>query len=175
MTIQNYLLIGISIVAVAVFLAAIALPSSARVVRSTIINAQPDSVYELVSSTQGFQRFNPYCDTDPNLMITPFGPAQGVGAGFRFAGKEGKGSQTISLLENNRRAVMKIDLGAMGQCRYEFDLKVADGGTKVTWAMAADFGFNPIFRIVGLFMDKLLGKTIERGLANLSKVTLQSA
>jgi hypothetical protein len=32
-------------------------------------------------------------------------------------------------------------------------------------------GFNPVFRIFGLFMDRMLGKTYEMGLKNMAALT----
>ena len=40
-------------------------------------------------------------------------------------------------------------------------------GAKVTWTVTSDMGFNPAFRVFGLFMDGMLGKTYELGLSNL--------
>ena len=43
----------------------------------------------------------------------PFGPAEGIGSGFRFDGKEGKGTQTVTEVTATRVTHL-IDLGAMG-------------------------------------------------------------
>jgi hypothetical protein len=37
--------------------------------------------------------------------------------------------------------------------------------------MQADMGLNPIKRTFGLFMDKMIGKTLEQGLSNLNTAT----
>ena len=44
-------------------------------------------------------------------------------------------------------------------------------GSRVTWTVTSDMGFNPIFRIFGLFMDRMLGKTYERGLSNIAALS----
>jgi carbon monoxide dehydrogenase subunit G len=66
-------------------------------------------------------------------------------------------------------------MGAMGKSTHSYLLKSADGGTSVTWRMNADFGMNPVGRVFGLFLEKMLGPTMERGLANLDRVVTNAA
>ena len=162
---------GLAVLATATYL----LPANKRVARIAQIKAAPAEVYKLLASNKGFQTFNPYKDQDPNLKITLSGPDQGVGSSFAFEGKDGKGTQTITQLEENRRVTMVIDLGAMGQPEQTFELKPTQNGTEVTWGVTASFGMNPIGRIFGLFMERFQGPTIERGLKNLSTSVGQTA
>ncbi|MEM6789122.1 MAG: SRPBCC family protein [Myxococcota bacterium] len=144
------------------------LPGETVVERRTLVSADPATVFALLQSSEGYQTFNPYCDTDPNLKIDFFGPADGIGAGFRFEGREGRGTQTIVALEENRRVEMELDLGPMGCPRTTFTLEPhPDGGTEVVWSTVMAAGLNPLKRIFGLFADRLLGPTYERGLQNL--------
>ena len=148
------------------------LASSKTVTRSRVVSAPPSEVFALLKSSRGYQAFNPYCDTDPNLHITHFGPNEGVGSGFRFAGKEGKGTQTIARLVPNKEVVVDIDLGAMGQPVTTFSLTPRGDRTEVVWSTKAEFGMNPIKRVFGLFLDGMLGKVYERGLENLERSLL---
>lgn len=147
-----------------------ALPGQARVERSALVPLAPDAVYSILSSSAGFDRINPFRDRDPNLAVTFTGPAAGVGASFAWEGKEGSGTQTIIAAEPDTRIVMQLDLGPMGTPVQSFALALAPGGTQVTWALDADLGANPVRRVFGLFMDRMLGSTYEAGLANLSRV-----
>ncbi|MEM7514761.1 MAG: polyketide cyclase, partial [Bacteroidota bacterium] len=104
---------AIAIIA-AIALVALLLPRKVVVTRSTEIDVAPAELVARVASTEGFQTFNPYCTTDPSLKITPFGPAAGVGSGFRFEGKEGKGTQTVTAITDTTVTHL-IDLGAMGK------------------------------------------------------------
>ena len=145
------------------------LPSSARVTRRAVVAAQPAAVYEMVSGNAGFQRFNPWRDTDPNLEIALSGPASGVGSAFAFSGRDGSGTQTIVAVEDNRRVESVIDMGPMGKPTLTFELAPVSGGTEVTWRMDSRFGFNPMGRVFGLVMDRVLGPVAERGLKNLDR------
>lgn len=153
----------------AIILIALLLPRKVVVSRNADVAIQPDELIKRIASTDGFQTFNPYCTTDPNLEITPFGPKEGVGSGFKFKGKEGKGKQTVVEMTDTRITHL-IDLGAMGKPVQTIEVRAKDGGSHVIWTVNSDMGYNPIFRIFGLFMDKMLGKTYELGLSNMKKL-----
>ncbi|MEM6382982.1 MAG: SRPBCC family protein [Pseudomonadota bacterium] len=174
MTFTTIAAIAASLIALAA-IAPFALPSSKTVERTAIVDADPSDIYALLASTQGFQTFNPYRDTDPNLAITPMGPEAGIGAAFAFKGKEGEGTQTITRLEENTEVEMLIDLGAMGQPVQTFTLNAHADGTQIVWSVESEFGLNPIGRVFGLFMDGMLGPIYERGLSNLANVVAEPA
>lgn len=119
MAFSTYLMGGLGGLGALLAFCAVALPSSRRVERSGFVPAAPEQVFQLLSSTDGFQSFNPHKDDEPDLEITPFGPSSGVGAGFGFVGKSTTGTQTISALEANRKVTMEIDLGSMGRTRRQ--------------------------------------------------------
>ncbi len=148
-----------------------ALPGRAHVERSTVVQAAPDAIYAILSSSAGFDRINPFRDQDPGLAVTFSGPDAGVGAAFSWEGKAGTGTQTIVSVEPDARVVMQLDLGAMGTPVQSFTLTPIEGGTRVTWALDAELGANPLRRVFGLFMDRMLGSTYETGLANLSRIS----
>jgi len=160
------LLYTILAIVAAIILIAMLLPRKVVVTRQADVSLTPEDVIARVANTQGFQTFNPYCTTDPELQITPFGPTEGVGSGFRFEGKEGKGTQTVTAVTANSVTHL-IDLGAMGKPVQTIEAAPSADGSVVTWTVTSDMGFNPIFRIFGLFMDRMLGKTYELGLKNI--------
>ena len=171
----NSILIAGGFALVALTFIPFTLPSSVHVERSAVIEAKPDQLFNLIASNRGYQTFNPYKSTDPNLKIVLKGPEFGVGSGFTFDGKDGKGIQTISSLKLNRSVTMAIDLGYQGQPTQKFDLIPTATGTKVVWAMDMDFGMNPIGRVMGRFMDGMVGTTFEQGLANLAQAVANKA
>lgn len=155
-----------SLILITVIAGAMILPRTVVVSRSGHVPLTPDDVLARVSSTEGFQTFNPYRTSDPNLQITPFGPDAGVGSGFRFEGKEGKGTQTVTAVTRDS-VTHQIDLGAMGKPVQVISARPDGSGARVTWTVTSDMGYNPIFRVFGLFMDRMLGGTYEVGLRNL--------
>lgn len=149
--------------------AALALPRHVTVERVAVLDVAPDRVIELAASNAGYQRFNPYKDRDPNLEVDLFGPASGVGSGFHFASKDGVGQQVVAHV-TPQEVTFAIDLGPMGQPTQAIAAVAVDGATEVTWRMDMDLGLNPLARVMGLFMDGMVGPNFERGLANIADV-----
>lgn len=143
-------------------------PDYVVIKRQAVTNASPQAVLRLASSRDGYQTFNPYKATDPNLKITPFGPESGVGAGFGFDGKEGKGSQTI-VGQSSDRIDYQIKIDGMGAPTQAIQVKQANKTTHVEWSMRMEFGNNPALRLMGLMMPSMMGPTLENGLNNLTK------
>lgn len=150
--------------------ASLALPRHVKIERSAVIEAAPEAVLELAASNAGYQKFNPYRKLDPDLSVEMFGPPTGVGSGFSFDSKDGTGSQTVADV-TLVSVHFDLDLGPLGQPTQAISAVVTPGGTKVTWSMQADMGFNPVFRVMGLFMDGMVGPNFELGLENLADVT----
>ena len=142
-------------------------PRHVHVERTQVMDTAPDAVIDILSSNTAYQSINPYKDADANLKIAFFGPEKGVGSGFSFDGKDGKGTQTVAKITANS-VTYAIDLGPMGQPTQTVTVKPSAEGTVVTWSMDADMGLNPVARVIGLFMDGMVGKTFDQGLANLA-------
>jgi uncharacterized protein YndB with AHSA1/START domain len=169
-TMASYLQIA-AIAAAVIVAVPFALPSSKTVTRSRFVAAAPETLFAAASSTSGYQVFNPYKDMDANLKVKPFGPEAGVGAGFAFESKDGKGTSTISAVDANKSITYQIDLGFMGKPVQVIELTPENGGTRVTWSVTSQFGLNPMGRVFGLFMDGMLGPHYELGLKNMDRIS----
>jgi hypothetical protein len=163
--IATYSVCGIAALAVAT----LALPRHVSIERSAMIDAAPEAVIELAASNTGYQAFNPYKDLDPNLQVEMFGPASGVGSGFSFESKDGAGQQTVAAV-TSEQVTFDLDLGPLGQPTQAISAVAVDGATEVIWTMDMDLGMNPVFRVMGLFMDGMIGPNFELGLANIAEV-----
>ncbi|WP_299406676.1 SRPBCC family protein [uncultured Roseobacter sp.] len=163
--IAAYTACGVAALAVAT----LALPRHVSIERSAMIEATPEAVIDLAASNTGYQTFNPYKDLDPNLQVQMFGPATGVGSGFSFESKDGAGQQTVASV-TEEQVVFDLDLGPLGQPTQAISAVAVDGATEVTWSMDMDLGMNPVFRVMGLFMDGMIGPNFELGLANIADV-----
>jgi hypothetical protein len=148
-------------------------PDHLVVTREAVTTAGPAKIIQLASSSDGYQTFNPYKAADPALKITAFGPASGVGAGFNFDGKDGKGSTTITA-QTDSRVDYQIKLHGMGAPTQAIQTKVTPQGTHIEWSMRMEFGNNPAMRLMGLMMPAMMGPTLENGLGNLKKVAVEA-
>ncbi|MDX8346910.1 SRPBCC family protein [Cognatiyoonia sp. IB215446] len=153
----------------ALAVATLALPRHVSIERTAVIDTAPEAVIELAASNTGYQVFNPYKDLDPNLQVEMFGPSSGIGSGFSFQSKDGVGQQTVASVTADQ-VVFDLDLGPLGQPTQAISAVAIDGATEVTWSMEMDLGMNPVFRVMGLFMDGMLGPNFELGLANIADV-----
>jgi Polyketide cyclase / dehydrase and lipid transport len=162
MTILSYVGYGAGVIAI---LAAgtLLLPRNVRVERVASIAAAPADVIAVASSAESYQTFNPYKKADPAFKYEVFGPTSGVGSGWKFESKDGKGQAVVTKVAADR-VEYAVDLGAMGKPNQTI-MVVADGtGSKVTWAMDADMGYNPIGRVMGLFLDGMIGQNHANGI-----------
>lgn len=153
---------------IALVAATMTLPREVNIARTAMIDADAATILALAASNEGYQVFNPYKSLDPDLRIALFGPATGIGSGFSFDGRDGTGTQTVSEV-TPERVVYAIDLGAMGQPTQWISAQPDGDQTKVTWQINSDTGYNPVFRVFGLFMDGLIGPTVELGLDSLAE------
>ncbi|WP_299506957.1 SRPBCC family protein [uncultured Roseobacter sp.] len=163
--IAAYTACGVAALAVAT----LALPRHVSIESSAMIKATPEAVIDLAASNTGYQTFNPYKDLDPNFQVEMFGPTSGVGSGFSFESKDGAGQQTVAAV-TEEQVVFDLDLGPLGQPTQAISAVAVDGATEVTWSMDMDLGMNPVFRVLGLFMDGMIGPNFELGLANIADV-----
>jgi hypothetical protein len=148
--------------------------------RSATLQGDANAILEMAASNAGYQRFNPYKNENPDLKVELFGPASGVGSGFTFNTKDTSGSQVVSAVDGHSVSYA-IDLGAMGKpsacisvAPGDVSRRANDGSSHVTWRTDMDLGFNPVARVFGLFMDRMLGKTFETGLRNIEMAVAAS-
>ena len=160
--IATYTILGVA----ALSAATLALPRHVSVERVAMLDTAPESVLALAASNEGYQAFTPYLPTDLNVQIDLFGPETGIGSGFHFDGVDGTGSLTVADV-TTEQVTFAIDLGPLGQPTQTISAMPEGEGVQVTWRMEADMGFNPVFRVMGLFMDGMMGPTFELGLENL--------
>ncbi len=162
---------GVAALIALLALLAFALPRQVHVERRALVAAPASALYTLAISNRGYQRFNPFKTADPSLDIKLFGPASGVGSGFRFEGGDGNGTQTVARLERDRSIEFAVEMDDYGPSTQTLSFEPTEGGTMVTWAMDKDMGNNPIGRVFGALMDSMVGKHFAQGLENLGSIS----
>ncbi len=162
MSIMSYVGYGAGLLAI---LAAgtMLLPRNVRVERVGTVAAAPADVIAIASSAESYQTFNPYKKADPGFKYEVFGPASGVGSGFKFDSKDGKGQAVVTKVAADR-VEYALDLGSMGKPNQTIMVTPDDTGSKVSWALDADMGYNPIGRVMGLFLDGMIGGNHASGI-----------
>ena len=145
-------------------------PSHIHVERKAMINQKQSVVYNYVNNLGNWNSWSPWYQLDSAAKYSFEGPASGAGATFSWESQNkdvGKGSMKIT--DAMPDSVIKQDLNFMeeGTAKSSFRFAPEGNATSVTWAFDVEAGVNPLFRIMGGFMDGMLGKDFEKGLANL--------
>lgn len=147
-------------------------PSQVHVERSLTINAPSEIVHGQINNLKNWTKWSPWYRMDTAMQIEYNHIASGAGAGYKWNSKDknvGTGDMTITASTPDSISTA-MNFMENGVATGNFLFSKSDSGTKVIWTMDSDMGMNPIGRIFGLFMDKMLGPDFEKGLANLKEV-----
>ena len=169
----KYIGIGLLGLVVLVAAAGFLLPSQVHVERSLVMKAQPRAVYTQINNLRNWEIWSPWHKKDPEMKLT-YGPkTQGEGAFYEWTSQHdevGDGKLTILSTKPDQEIVTEMVFGGEMKSLGIYKLEPVAEGTKLTWIMESDMGMNPIYRYMGLMMDKWVGADFERGLANLQAV-----
>lgn len=145
-----------------------------NVTRTTTVAAPPEAVFKVVNDFRQWDAWSPWSKLDPNMKKSLEGPAEGVGAIYKWSGNNevGEGSTTLVESKPNEKVAMKLAFvrPMEGTSDVQFSFVPEAGGTKVIWAMQSKKPF--IGKVVSLFMDceKMCGDQFNEGLANLKRI-----
>lgn len=151
------------------------LPATSHLERSITIERPPGQVFATLNSFSRFNDWSPWFEIDPAAKYAYSGPASGVGARMTWVGNSSVGSGSQEILEStpDSRIVNALDFGG-SRARATFQLAPDGTGTRVTWSLDSEHGYNPINRLFGAFLlDGMVGQDYQKGLDKL-KATLES-
>ena len=145
------------------------LPSTFRVERSTVVNAPPKKIYDLVVEPKQWPKWSAWNARDPNMKITYKGPPFGMGARWEWVSKtEGTGAMEFTRVEPDRAVEYSLSFPEYNmRSTGAITMEPSGNATKVTWTNSGDLGNNPLKRYLTLTMDRMVGPDFEAGLANL--------
>jgi uncharacterized protein YndB with AHSA1/START domain len=137
--------------------------------RSVTVNAPPEKIYALIADPRSWTQWSAWNQRDPMMTIEYSGPASGAGAVWAWQSKsQGDGRMTFTTAEAPKRLGYELFFPDFGTTSTgDFRLDANGGATQVTWSMNGDMGANPLYRWMGLFMDRMVGPDFDAGLANL--------
>lgn len=167
MVVLKYLLIGIISIIAIVLIIALFVPKQYKVVRSVTIGAPQTVIMDQVKSLRKMNEWSPFIEQDPNIQITYGGTEGQVGSSSSWkSDKAGEGTQTITKMTSDRiETALHFKKPMKSTSNAYLQTTNVNGGVEVTWGM---HGENPYpFNVMCLFMDNLIGKDYEKGLANL--------
>lgn len=166
------ILIFLVVIVVALAAFGFLLPSSYSVERSVVIEAQPAAVFPYLNNLRRWEEWTPWTtEKHPKMEMSYSGPEEGVGAKSSWTDPE-SGNGELVITQSDPEKGIVYDLLFEGYSKSEGSIQMEENpaGVRVTMTMEGDIGNNPFARYVGLFMDSLLGKDFEEGLAKLKSI-----
>ncbi len=165
------ILIGVGIV-IGGFLLYIAVQSSDfRISRELAIKATPEALFPLVNSARQANRWMPWMDSDPKMLIQYYGPEEGPGSKTTWdsTGKMGTGGAVIveSVLNKSVKTQITYTKPMDMEQMAEFTLIPNGNATIVRWVVTGKNSFMGRFFCFFINMDKMVGAEFEKGLGKL--------
>lgn len=171
--IRKFLLGALALIAVVVALGFL-LPDKVRVERSVLIDAPRETVFALVGDFNRWHEWSPWADIDPNTQYSIAGA--GLGQTMSWSSKDpkvGSGAQVITEYDPPAKMKTQLSFGEMGGGVATMTLTEENGGTRVAWMLdtrmreGVPLVWKPMSTYMGFFMDGMIGKDYEKGLAKL--------
>lgn len=149
-----------------------------RVGRMRYIAAAPEQIFPLMNSLREGTRWSPF-EKDTDMKRTFSGSESGVGAKYAWDGNSKVGAGDIEIIDStpNARVVLRLNMLRPMKATNEvvYELEAVDGGTEVLWTMQGKQ--NIIGKVMNIFIncEEMVGREMERGLANLKKLVENQA
>ena len=165
------ILAGLAALLVLLVVVAFFLPRQYRVERSLVFKAQPAAILAPCADLREWKAWGVWYQRDPQLKATYSTPPTGLGSWVSWESKqEGNGKMTITSLAPTK-VTYTLEFPDFGMKSTGVMVVTPEGdGFRLTWSDEGDLGLNPMNRWFGLFLNKLIGKDFESGLANLKKL-----
>lgn len=164
----SILILGLLVIIIGLFL-----PSKVHLERSIMVNNTPDVPYDLINDLTKFNDWSPWYEIDTNATYTNSELKTGAGACIIWNSNNtelGNGKLTITESKPNELIVTKLEVEGWAPSSASYFFTKENKTTKIIWTMDSDMGYNIIGRWFGLFMDDLIGKDYEKGLASIKKI-----
>ena len=141
------------------------LPGSVHVEREIVIVAPPETVFRLVNNLRESTKWSPWFDQDPSVKFSMEGPASGKGARMIWASEN-----VEKIAGSGRKVITNLDFGGRGTAVSTMTIIPYGNGARVNWAFDARFGYDPLKRYFGLFIDERIEREYKNGLTRLKLV-----
>lgn len=148
-------------------LVAFFLPKQSTMEFKTEINAPIGIVFNQVNSLQNWEHWSPFTENMIAIKSSYLGPESGIGNQYKWTSQKENGEIIIIASENNTRIETDLDFYENGKGKGYWTFKEADGKIQVSWEFTVIELDYPTARWVGLFFDKIMAPTFNKGLSNL--------
>lgn len=144
------------------------LPANYQVERSTVIDAPVSKTFMAAADYSLRNKWDPWILMDPEATVVVNQAPDIIGTYYTWEGNIiGKGKLTIQNIEVNKKVESKIEFieprEMVSDIFWTFEEK--GDSTLIRWGFKGELSY-PFEKWAGLFMDKQLGTSFEKGLSN---------
>lgn len=147
--------------------------SHIHVDRSIVIKQDRASTFNFLNDLKNQAAWSPWQEKDPKAKYEFTSNTRGAGAEMKWTSDVkdvGNGSMTISSATPDSAIIMDLNFMENGVAKSSYVVRSDSNGTKVIWNLDVEAGANPLLRIMGKFMDGMVGKDFEKGLSKLKTI-----
>lgn len=139
-----------------------------------MIDKPPSLIFAEINDLRRFVVWSPWSEIDAETKYT-YGGGVGEGSYMKWSSESrmvGTGSMTIVRSVENREVHEELLFGdAEVPSMVSFILSPVEDGTRITWTMEGDLGWNPVSRWMGfLFIRHGVSENYKKGMENLEKL-----
>ena len=152
------------------------LPSSLHLERKIIINADKELIFEQVNDLKNWKNWSSWALKDSMIFNKKYAfstPSSGIGAKFNWDSKNDEvGLGKIEIIQSNTyKSIENLLTINSNQFKGTWLFNDLENGVEVVCGIDIDFGFNPIDKFYGLFMEDEVSQDYELGLQRLRSFT----
>ncbi|MGX5820997.1 SRPBCC family protein [Chitinophaga lutea] len=172
MKILKKILLTLLVLIVLLVIISFFLPSDYSTKRTATLNSTPECVFNQFNDFNNWRQWNAFDDSYKEVEYTTSDPSSGAGAKQSWvANKNETGTMTITESVPGQRVKFNIVFGGFDDPMYgDIQLEAVPEGTRVTWENKGRMGNNPLYKWMGLFMDKMMGSAIDKSFDNIRKI-----
>lgn len=165
-------LISVIVIGGLMFFLSLAMPSTAVVERTGVIQAPIDTVYAHISNLRAWAAWNPWTRPDTTAPLVFSEPPAGAGAWYSWNGQLNSGKVTVLDSDPGKGLHYLLDIKNMRPVKAGIELKpTADGkATAIFWHMEIKLGLLPWWKLRGFVADRIYGPAMDHGLTTLSRI-----
>lgn len=157
--------------AVVLTIIGLVIPSSVKISRGIIVNADSIKTYRALSDVKDWGKWMPWVTADEGALLQTAEITNAPGAYFKWKGLNLKSSGTITLLSLSPNLITtKYELKGMNDSEGGFRIRSLPNNLsqcEVQWFMEYKLKWYPWERFYGIFMDHIIGPSFDKGLEEL--------
>lgn len=157
--------------AVMLTLIGLVIPSSVKISRGIIVNADSIKVYNQLSDVKDWGQWMPWVTADEGALVQISAVTNAPGSYFKWKGLNLRNNGTIRFISLTPNLITtKYELQGMNDCEGGFRLRSLPNNlsqTEVQWFMEYKLKWYPWERFYGIFLDHIIGPSLDKGLQEL--------